>query len=334
MQVRQLQRGFTLVEVLVSTAIIGTLIALLLPAVQAAREAGRRTQCLNRLKQLALAAQNYHDSHAYFSPGVDQREFNTSTTFRQISLFVYMLPYLEETARVATWDRDDPLLNTVGGSASRTSRVITGFLCPSDVIPQNPIVTSQGWHYALTSYGGNGGTCSYFPDKAARDGMFHAVGPGAEPKSKIPYVLPRLRDVTDGTSHTMLLGERSHYDPNFESFADAGLTGGDRLAAWGYWGYSGGRKGIGNVTMSAIVPLNYRTPMHYNARDGAVPPANDAEQFKYYVAQRLSSWGSNHPGGAVFSLVDGSGHFVADTILLEVLQGLCTRAGQEVVNVP
>jgi hypothetical protein len=87
--------------------------------------------------------------------------------------------------------------------------------------------------------------------------------------------------------------------------------------------------------MSAFVPLNYRTPVHYNARASAVPPANDSTQFsKFYLAERLSAWGSNHPGGAVFALVDGSCHFVADTIPLDVLRNLCTRAGQEVVNIP
>ncbi|MBX3414468.1 MAG: DUF1559 domain-containing protein [Pirellulales bacterium] len=319
--------GFTLVELLVVIAIIGILIAILLPAVQAAREAARRTQCQNRLKQLALAAHNYHESHAYFPPGVDQRSFPAPPAYRQVPLFVYLLPFLEETARVAAWERDDPMLNTSGGAASRTSRVVGGFVCPSDVLPQNPIATQQGWYYALTSYGGNGGTRSYFTQLATLDGIFHAVGPGAVPKANAH--LTRLPDVIDGTSNTFLFGERSHDDPNLESFADAGLCP-DRLSTWGWWGVSGGLKAIGHVTMSGHAPINYRVPMHYNARQSAVPPANDAEMFQYYSDQRLCSWGSNHPGGAQFALADGSGRFVVDAMPLEVLQAFSTRAGREV----
>lgn len=324
------RRGFTLVELLVAIAIIGALVALLLPAVQAAREAARGTQCQNRLRQLALAAHHYHDTHAYFPPGVDQRDFALPPVYRGVSLFVYLLPFLEETARSAPWDRDDPLLNTTGGPDSRTAKVVVGFLCPSDTLPQSTTRTNQGWHYALTSYGGNGGTRSYFPQWATLDGMFHAVGRGAVPKANAHC--PRLPDVTDGTVHTILFGERSHDDPNFESFAEAGWC--DRLSTWGWWAPSGGLKAIGHVTMSGHAPLNYRVPMSFAERASAVPPATDPQLLQYYFDLRMCAWGSNHPGGAYFAFADGSGRFLADVLPLELLQTMSTRAGREVSDAP
>src|SRR5438309_11377651 len=89
--IRRMRRAFTLVELLVVIAIIGVLVALLLPAVQMAREAARRTQCVNQQRQLALAAQNFHDSYKSFPPGVYQLKFSAAPQFRGISLFVKLL---------------------------------------------------------------------------------------------------------------------------------------------------------------------------------------------------------------------------------------------------
>ncbi len=319
-------RGFTLVELLVVVAIIGILVSVLLPAVQAARESARRVQCQNQLRQLALATHEYHDAQLMFPSGVDQSLFLTPPVYRCFSLFTYLLPYLEETSRALQWELQDPLLNTTGGTNARTAAVVGTFVCPSDVLPENPILSSQGWYQALTSYGGNGGTRSYFLPSATVDGIFHTTGPASEPVQRQRAI--RFADVTDGTASTLLLGERSHSDINFESFGESGWV--DRLSQWGWWAVSAGRKAAGHVTMSAYAPLNYRLPFNYAARNTAVPPANDPNVFQYYFDLRICAWGSNHPGGANLAFADGSVSFVGDQIPLPTLQALGTRAGGEV----
>ncbi|HEY4312703.1 MAG TPA: DUF1559 domain-containing protein [Pirellulales bacterium] len=320
--------GFTIIELLVVVAIIGLLVAVLLPAVQAARESARRVQCQHQLRQLALGAHIYHDFQAMFPSGVDQSEFNLPPVYRCFSLFTYLLPHLEETSRALQWQLADPLLNTTGGAAAQTAAVINTFVCPSDIIPDNPILSSQGWYQALTSYGGNGGTRSYFLPYATVDGIFFSTGPASEPVLHQRQV--RIADIIDGTNATILMGERSHTDPNFESFGEAGWV--DRLSQWGWWAVSAGRKAAGHVTMSSYAPLNYRLPFDFNGRATAVPPATDPNVFQYYFDSRICAWGSNHPGGANLAFADGSVRFVADRIPLVTLQSLSTRAGGEVTG--
>ena len=112
-----LRPGFTLIELLVVIAIIAVLISLLLPAVQGAREAARRTQCRNNLKQLALASHNYLDVAQVFPPGQLVLNFSVKPKFRGYSLFVYLLPYVESNNIYQQWDfNDDPDVNTTSTS--------------------------------------------------------------------------------------------------------------------------------------------------------------------------------------------------------------------------
>ena len=100
--------------------------------------------------------------------------------------------------------------------------VLPNLVCPSDQIAQNPIVSATGnWTYALGSYGGNGGTRSYFPSSSTADGVFFTTGPASEPTLNQTAVGPE--DITDGLSHTLLFGERSHYDPNYHVVQCRGL---------------------------------------------------------------------------------------------------------------
>ena len=242
------RRAFTLVELLVVVAIIGVLAGLLLPAIQAARESGRRTQCLNQLRQLGVAASSYAADRKTFPGGMQQWNINSSVTYRGIPLFVELLPYMEYKSLLANWHYDNPLLNCTQGPQSNTAPVIPTLVCPSDAIAINPITdTTHGWVYGLSSYGGNGGTRSYFPPLATADGVFFTTGPGSEPNTNQRPVRPE--DITDGLSHTLLFGERSHYDPNYDSFNDQGW--GDLLDQWGWWGASADRRVIGHLTMSA-----------------------------------------------------------------------------------
>ena len=324
------RQAFTLVELLVVVAIIGILMAMLLPAVQMAREAGRRAQCQNNLRQLSLAMQMYHNDHNTFPSGIEQWWFNVPPVYRGFTWLTYSLPYLEQSNRAMAWQLDDPLKNTIGGTSSQTAQVLNLFLCPSDVIPQNPILTHQGWYYALTSYGGNGGTRSYFPSLATTDGIFFTTGAASEPSR---FQLPvNSSQITDGITQTILLGERSHVDPNFESFGTAQWV--DKLSAWGWWGGSGGNKAIGHVTLSGHAPLNYRLPFDFAHKDSATPPITDAQVFQYFFDLRVCAFGSNHPGGANFAMADSSLHFFGDELPQQTLQALCTRAGGEAPDVP
>jgi len=323
------QRGFTLVELLVVIAIIGILVALLLPAVQAAREAARRVQCQSNLRQLAIATLNFESAARQFPPGVQQTLFPTAPVYRGSSLFVYLLPYFEEANLQRTWDFVDPGNNTLGGATALTATVLPILICPSDFIDQNPAV-SNGVYYGLSSYGGNGGTRSYFPSQASVDGMFHTTDSASEPNPNQRAVCQR--EISDGTSTTLLLGERNHNDPNFETFAAEGWC--DSLKTWGWWGPSGARKAIGHVTMSAAAPINYQLPFTASTAGNVSPPADSGTDFQYYAYLRFCAWGSNHPGGANFTMADGSGRFINDGIAMTVLQALSTRAGGESVQLP
>lgn len=306
-------------------AIIGALAGLLLPAVMASRAAARRTTCANHLRQLGLATANYESAHREFPPGVRQQLFSAAVQYRGVPLLAYLLPHLEQGRVVANWDHVDPLNNAAGPQA-RTGVVLSVLVCPADAIAENPVaVPGRNWAYALGSYGGNGGSRSYFPTAATADGLFHSVGPGSEPPNLRPVA---AREVADGLSHTLLFGERSHVDDNYASFTAAGW--GDPLEQWGWWGASTGRKMIGHVTLSALAPINHRLAFGYDARAEATPPAGNPAEFQEHVDRRLTAYGSEHPSdGAGVCYADGSVSFLTAETEGPVLQSLSTRAGND-----
>jgi prepilin-type N-terminal cleavage/methylation domain-containing protein len=168
------RKAFTLVELLVVIAIIGILVALLLPAIQAARGAARRISCTNNLKQIALATHNYHDTHSVFPAGglnwpAPPGQPNPPR-FRNVSLFVLILPQVEQGPLSASWDFDDPWQNILSG---RAATVLNVLICPADYLPSRVAVDSSGRQFGMTSYGGNAGVQSYQTANATRDGVFY-----------------------------------------------------------------------------------------------------------------------------------------------------------------
>ena len=316
--------GFTLVELLVVMAIMGTLAALMLPAIQSARESGRRAQCQNNLRQLGVAATNFETAQKGFPPGLQQSFFALAPVYRGSPLFVHLLPQLEETSRRQDWDFDDPQNNSVGGLNARTATVLSVLVCPSDLVDNNPVQFGDPY-YGLTSYGGNGGSRSYIATSSTADGIFHTTGPASEPSPNQRNV--RMREVADGASHTILFGERSHDDANFEAFAAQNWA--QSLKTWGWWSVPTGRKAIGHVTLSAFAPINYRIGFSPGNTAGQTPPVSDGLSFQYYVDMRICAYGSEHTDGANFCMADASVHFLTSDTDLSVLRALSTRAGAD-----
>ena len=334
-------RGFTLVELLVVIAIIGVLVSLLLPAVQAAREAGRRLHCTNTLKQISLAAHNYHDVTRAFPPGfMSGWNFTTpQPRKRGFSLFIYLLPYIEMVQLYDRWDFRDPDKAFIGDLESLAAHG-PNLLCPSEPESENPLdygsrhiqgVQMPPRHIKVTSYAGCGGTRSYHPDSGflRTDGIFFMAGPDSQP---LPNQQPvRLADITDGTSNTLFFGERSRWDPNYDTFAAQGWDWEFRF--YGNW-CGATRLVLAHVTLSSYSPINYRLPFDYEQRGSVVPPANSAADFKYYIDLRICAFGSHHPAGANLSMADGSVRYFSENMSLSILRALSTRRGGEVVMQP
>jgi prepilin-type N-terminal cleavage/methylation domain-containing protein/prepilin-type processing-associated H-X9-DG protein len=332
------RRAFTLVELLVVIAIIGVLLGLLLPAVQKVRHAAMRLSCANNLKQLSLATGMYQDTVLYYPPGVERP---ADSRQRQASLFVYLLPYLEQDNLFNQWDFTDPVANWTGGPTARAATVLNVFVCPADTLRPNPQDHGNNLFAALTSYGGNGGTRSMLPETATANGIFFETGTLARP---YPGQKPiRLEDISDGTSNTILFGERYHRDGNWDSWLSAPFVPPPNppmlaIEANGFWAPTG-PTAIADVTLSGWVTINYGQPAPYVPPPPLPPPLVTPppppipwpDFLPFYVA-RLSAFGSGHTGGANFAFADGSVHFMPSTTSLTTLQALCTRAGGEVAS--
>jgi prepilin-type N-terminal cleavage/methylation domain-containing protein/prepilin-type processing-associated H-X9-DG protein len=312
--------GFTLVELLVVITIIGVLIALLLPAVQAARESGRRNMCLNNMRQLILAAQNFYATNDRFATGLVAVDAEAGNFSGGTNLWVEMLPYVEEVNLKAKWDLDDYRKNIAGGNSAVSAQVVPVLVCPSDPLPSTihdlqlePPYEWMNGVYGLGSYGGNSGTRSFGNAETpqSEDGVFFT-------RSRV-----RMAMITDGAAQTLAFGERSHEDRKFDDLTAAFDPGMGPLASWGAWCSASHEFGSqADVFLSSLVPINYTVP----------PDAADGNWD--WEDARLSAFGSGHPGGANFAFVDGSARLIADSLSLKELQALSTRAGSEVAETP
>ena len=344
---RPARSAFTLIELLVVIAIIAILIGLLLPAVQKVREAAARAKCSNTLKQLALAAMNYESAYQKFPTGL--RVANPSgagkvTTDSGTNLFIDMLPFFEQDNLNKSFDKVNNVNNvTVGGAPSPQSvsaQVINILVCPSAQFPQNPMQVTTGslgqCYYGVNSYVGSGGRVVYYYTTPTRDGIFHLEqyppAGATNAGSTVPYRGPvRIADVTDGTSNTIMFGERKHYDPQFDRIYPT-----YPIAGWSGWAWTATGNSSADV-LGHISPSDDSTqynPSTIYTPNNPVPinfmvPSTAPVGSYLYEDMRVSAYGSFHTGGANFSMTDGSVRFIRDSIQFYTLQTLVTRAGGE-----
>jgi prepilin-type N-terminal cleavage/methylation domain-containing protein len=295
-----LGRGFTLVELLVVIAIIGVLVALLLPAVQMAREAARATQCKNNLKQLGLALHNHHDLHGRLPPGwiADDPEGEPGWGWT-----VGLLPQLEQANVESLINKSLPIADPQHQAVRET--ILPTLICASDGTPRVFQIAGGGGHdhdeedhdeadgahsvdegtplfpIARTNYVGVFGTLEIEDVPSAGDGVFYH-------NSKLNFA-----DIIDGLSNTLVIGERQ------------GRRGG---SVWA------GVVHEANEAMARVVGIADHAP-------------NDRHQH-------FDDFSSFHPGGVHFLVGDGSVTRINDTIDLGVYRALCTRAGGETASPP
>ena len=316
------RRGFTLVELLVVIAIIGVLVALLLPAVQAAREAARRAQCTSHLKQVALALHLYHDAHRSFPhgninrtagncPGMEEPTVSYSTRFG--NWLIAILPHVEHEA---LYDRYSIRhLNESPENRLVRESIVPVYVCPSDFDTSTPWqpatgpATRVGAKYMPGSYRGVSGRSEdgynyldsemMFEYQAGSRGPLHLVGVWG-------FRTESFSTVRDGASNTLLIGEStSRTRPEFRTF----------------WAYPFAYFSLSGVTAQPRTLWgDYARCVEAGGPGGDLPCRR--------------AWGGLHPSGVNFALCDGSVRFLSDTIDMTLLGNLATIAGGEHVTLP
>lgn len=310
---RQTKRiaGFTLVELLVVIAIIGVLIALLLPAVQAAREAARRSSCTNKLKQIGLALHNHHDVNRVFPPGVKSPAtpnfsaaqcFSGDQTDRKNAFApwtVRILPYLEQENLYNQFDLSKKFTTSLAdgvGDAPNAGLANTRlelYQCPSD--PHTSELPGRGTYFGVQG----GGLTFQCPSKNDANRGFDFDG--------VLYLNSKstFADITDGSSNVCLVGETKYQTYNRTD--NKNLVWSSAANMTESWGYPG-------VLASAIEPINSLTGNNHN------------------IQARV--FGSYHPTGCMFLMSDASVHFFPETMDVTVYRNLAVRNDGAVVSTP
>ncbi|HMO84426.1 MAG TPA: DUF1559 domain-containing protein [Lacipirellulaceae bacterium] len=339
---RRAGSGFTLVELLVVIAIIGVLVALLLPAIQAAREAARRTQCANNLKQLGVALQNYHAAFGRFPPGSLGRDdpnypapVNVNRP-RFTPFLLFTLPYLEEGNKFALYDRTRDWNQQEMSVMDQLRTPLPTYQCPTDerhVMQQTtvPGSLSQQFQDAKGNYGVNWGQF-WYRDQIANGAPVDNTGLlGDHRRAPFgPDFGATIGQITDGTSNTLAMMEMIQ-TPSTEGAVD-------RRAR--IWNHEPGCYNITTFNAPNQAPQTAADQFSPDGRDWTV--CVDRPELGAHcknlstgaVDQMQLASRSRHPGGVQVVMCDASTHFINEGIDLLVWRGLSTRDGEEAVQLP
>ena len=304
------KHGFTLVELLVVITIIGILIALLLPAVQAAREAARRMQCSNNLKQIGLATHIYAERHNRFPP--------TYMIASGHGVFSFILPYMEQQS---LYEKLHLGTTSVGANESQAVRFtpISAYSCPSysfsPIVMDVNLAAARWVAGALVTYQGVGGAMTMTGNTRTMDGT---SGWGYLPRNGVfcAKVARPIAEITDGLSHTFAFGEFVHRDT--EASSSFALPPGN-VRDW--------IRSTGTDTTNIV---SYATKVVVYGINAKVNRGNNSDETPY----NYLPFGSDHPGGANFATADGGVHFISETIPLTLYKQLCTCNEGEPVEIP
>ena len=297
----QRRAGFTLVELLVVIAIIAMLVTLLLPAVQSAREAARRTMCISNIRQIAIACLNYHEAQGEFPRSAyDNPAHNWAP---------YLFPYIEEQTVQDIYDFEVPWSHRRNRNAIK--QVVGVFSCASSPVGPDRIDIVNGMEAAVVDYG----PVTFYSQNLVRLGLL----PDGDARGVIRRESVPIKKVTDGTSKTMMFAEDGGR-PQFwtsEGFGpENNRPGGGNLPVTN-----------GRVRGASWADRSNSIPLHGFTRNGLRAPGpcpinctNNNEAFSF------------HPGGVNINFADGHVQFVSDQMTIRVYGALITRAGQEPIN--
>ena len=325
--------AFTLVELLVVIAIIATLIGLLLPAVQSAREAARRSACSNNLKQIGLGCLVYESARKSLPPGFVRGTASPNEAFQKRGLFTLILPYFEENA-IYELIRFDFTGNALNDPARNV--VVAPYICPSYPHPKVTTTSTGAADYengAMVTYAGCGG--AYLPPGESAppclvggsypdNGAFYLNGPGtratggacgAAAGSPITGEGRRLRQVTDGMTKSFMIGEYVHRDFPLPRVGGWQPPPGNMRP----WYLAGNQAGASSV------------PQIYHVKEFEYTPNINMTRMNAGGLNKLPM-GSYHTGVTMFTMIDGSVRSVSDGIEQLVFQKFATVNGSEAVN--